>query len=187
MLALAKIEDAMVAAIQAGVGNRVKVVDTLGGVWTLGMFRRLLQSAPAIYVASVSGRPVDGFDYTVDMSFEVFYLVANHGSGQAARRSDLREIGLYEMMQLTLPRLHGLTVPDVGTLKNDSVRNMFAELSLELGGTIWGARFRMPMISLDSPTPVDLSLFKTFNAAWDLDQAQDGEPKAVDTLTLPQD
>lgn len=187
MLALAKVEDAMVAAIREGVGDRVKAIDTLGGVWTLGMFRRLLQSAPAVYVASVSGRPVDGFSYTVDMTFEVFYVVANRGRDQAARRGDFREIGLYELMQATLPRLHGLTIDDVGTLRNDAVRNLFAELSLELGGTIWGARFVLPRLSLDVVTPVDLGQFKTFSSKWDLDQSQDGEPTAEGKVTLPQE
>lgn len=178
------LEDSVLEKIKAVVGDHVRTFDTVGGTWSMDMLRRALHAAPGIFVAFIGGRPAGlNFNAVLDV-----YIVTSNGRGEEARRrGDQEVVGAYQLIALMMSALNTFSVDDVGTLKLTQVRNLFQEALFELGGTVYALSFE---VLTDPQQEVDDSLlddFLRYDANWNLDAAQDGEPLATDNVEIPQE
>lgn len=187
---IATVEDAIIAAAKTALGFPaapvVREVESLPGNWTIEMLQRALQFAPGVHVAFVGGQA--GTDDAYLNGRFVVYVVTKGVREKERRLGNPRVIGAYEIVSRLAPRLRGLRVTDVGTLKIVSVENPFTELMLDLGGTVYGITCEMP----NMPWPDDtayaagtLADFITYHAEHRFDPASP-TPDAEDEVALPQ-
>lgn len=144
---ISDVEDHLLAVAEAVFGNTVRTKESIPGGWTMDTLTRALQFAPGVYAAFhgfVSGASAD----CLDGRFTVY--VVNKGASEANRRKgNARVIGAYEMIELLLPRLSSMTVPEVGSLAVKGVDNLFRDAMFDLGGTVYGINLTLPNVSLD--------------------------------------
>ena len=179
---LAAIEDALLAEVDAALGNTIRRRDSLPGGWTLDTLRRALQFAPGAYVAFQGAKPGARQGYH-DGRFTV-YVVSKGASESGRRRGNARVIGAYDMLERLLPRLSVLTVPDIGSIRIAGIENLFRDAMFDLGGTVYGINLELPNMPFDYAADLaSLDDFVTFDARYDLDTTQDGELLAEDTVT----
>jgi len=183
MAIIQAVEEAMIAAAGGALGNTVREMESIPGGWTLDMLKRALQRSPSVYVAFLGAKRGvnDGYH---DGSFAM-YLVTKAPLEPGRRRGTPREIGAYDLIETLAPRLDGLTVADVGTLKLQRIDNLFRDAMFDLGGAVYGLMCELPNMPL--PYEADesaLADFITFHADYDINQ--DGEADAADTVTLDQ-
>ena len=179
---IAAIEDALLAEIGAALGSAVRKTGSLPGGWTLDALQRALQFAPGAYVAFQGAKPGAGQGHH-DGRFTV-YAVSKGASESDRRRGNARVIGAYDMLERLLPRLSVLTVPDIGSIRIAGVENLFRDAMFELGGTVYGINLELPNMPFEYVADLaSLDDFVTFDARYDLDTTQDGEPLAEDTVT----
>jgi phage gp37-like protein len=144
---ISAIEDQILAEAKAALGNTVRQVKTLPGGWTLATLKRALQFAPGVYVA-FNGMAPGSTDGYFDGRFSV-YTVSKGASEKDRRRGNPRVIGAYDMVEILLPVLSVLTVPDIGSAKVSGVDNLFRDAMFELGGTVYGINLTMPNMGFD--------------------------------------
>ncbi len=179
---IATVEDALLAEIGAALGNTVRKTGSLPGGWTLDALQRALQFAPGAYVAFQGANPGSGAGY-LNGRFTV-YVVSKGASEADRRRGNARVMGAYDMLERLLPRLAVLRVPDIGSLKVAGVDNLFRDAMFELGGTVYGINLGLPNMPFDyQADTTSLDDFITFDAIYDIDTTQDGEPEANDYVT----
>lgn len=184
---IAAIEDDIIAVVKAAIGNKLRTVDSLPGDWDADMLRRLLLSAPAVYVAFLGGPKIKEADAVVGIDGRwSLFAITGHASGNAARRrGDGREIGAYEIIERLVPRLHNRTVPDVGTMTLRDVENLYSGTIDNRGVALYSAVFTLPVYFPEVLDETTLDIFATFHADWD-HAPPDGQTDASDTVILPQ-
>ena len=167
--------------------NCVSEIKTLPGPWSYDLLKQVLQKAPAVYVSFLGGQGnPDGFDASINARFDVYAVTKHFGNQQSARHGTNRTIGAYEIIETILPRLHGHTIDDVGTLQLRNVDNLFGEAMFELGGIIYAATFSLPNMTF--PLNSDLTILSPFEIYNATHQLADGlEPSAEDHVELPQE
>ena len=182
MGSIATVEDAILAEVDAALGNTIRSRDTLPGGWTMDTLQRALQFAPGVYVA-FQGLAQAQTPGHYDGRFSVYVVVK--GAVEAdRRRGNARVIGAYDILELLLPRLDGLTVSGIGTLRVRGVDNLFRDAMFDLGGTVYGINLALGNMPFEYQADMStLDDFVTFDAVYDLDPAQDGEPAAEDHVT----
>lgn len=182
---IATVEAAILAQVQAALGNTVKVRESLAGSWTMDLLKAAIQKAPGVYVAFLSGRGNPSADGYLDGSFVVYAVTG--GPLEAQRRQGTpRVIGAYEIVERLVPVLAGLKVANVGTLRVQDVNNLFKEATFELGGTVYGITVTLPNMPMTYQANLaSLAPFLLFHAEHSL-VAGDAEPAAIDEVQLPQ-
>lgn len=195
-------EDALLAALtQALEGTKVRT-DSLPGDWDDDMLKRMLSLAPCVLVAFGGGgaKNVGVAEPVIDGQWLV-YVVTSHPSGQAARRRGNRQaVGAYELLSRTVvPTLHGLTVPNIGTLVLNRLENLFTGTVERQGLAVYACAFSLPMPFDLGGEASSLADFLTFVAQYDI-PAHDSEaehqkwldgnfssskPDASDSVSLP--
>ncbi len=179
---ISTIEDALLAAVETALGSTVRKKESLPGGWTSDMLTRALQASPGVYAAFQGGRRGAGDGYQSGR-FTV-YVVAKGAREAERRRGNSRVIGVYEMLELLLPPLDGLAIPDIGTMEVTGIDNLFRDAMFDLGGTVYGIGLTLPNMPFDYLTDTtSLDDFITFDATYDIDTTQDGEPVAEDQVT----
>jgi phage gp37-like protein len=206
-MGIKNVEDQLIAKCTAAltVGGQLKVrtVDSLPGDWDADTMKRLLRLAPAVLIAFSGGpvREVGANDaVTIDAQWSVIAVTA-HASGEAARRrGDSQQIGAYEILESMIPKLHGETIPDEGSLSLVSIENLYSGEIDKQGLAVYAMRFALPMtlpFALDEST---IDPFETFDAKYDIppfageleyaswlaDDFSASNPEARDTVSLPQ-
>lgn len=188
---ISTIEDSIIQSVndvlmQPG-NEKLKVVESLPGAWSYDLLKRVLQKAPAVYVAFLGGkRSIDASDIILDGRFDV-YVITKQADEVTRRRGNARVIGAYDIIETIIPAINGRTIQDVGSLNLTGINNLFGEAMLDLGGTVYAATFSLP--NMVFPYELDLLTldnFITFHADHDLDTSQADEPVASDDVTLPQ-
>ncbi len=184
-MAIAAIEDAILAKVNATLPNLLRATDTLPGPWSLDLLRRLLQKAPGVYASFLGGKQSDEATIVMlDAKFDV-YLVSKEADETTRRRGNPRVIGCYDMIERLSPVLHGMEIGGIGSLDLVDVKNLFAGSMLDLGGTVYALTLRLPRLVLEAPLdPVGLGDFITFRAESDIDG--DGIADFVNEFSLPQ-
>ncbi len=179
---ISTIEDALLTVVGSTLGTTVRRKESLPGGWTHDMLSRALQYSPGVYACFQGGRRGVGDGYQTGR-FTV-YAVAKGAREAERRRGNARVIGAYEMLEFLLPVLDGLQVPDIGTMEVTGIDNLFRDAMFDLGGTVYGISLAMGNMPLDYLTDTAaLDDFVTFDATYDIDTTQDGEPVAEDQLT----
>ncbi len=185
MAAIAAVESAILAQVNATLGAAVKITESLGGSWTLDALKKAIQNAPGVYVAFLGARGVPGRDGYVDGNFMV-YAVTRGPVEPLRRQGTPRVIGAYDIVERLVPVLAGLQVAGTGTLDATSVDNLFKEATWELGGTVYGIALTLPNMPLTYQADLaGLAPFLLFHAEHSLVAGVD-EPAAIDDVQLPQ-
>ena len=186
---LGTVEDAIIQAVKNALQGKIRLVDSLPGAWSIDTLKRILQTAPSVYVHFAGGQQGGDDDEVYLQARFVVYFVSNQASGsKARRRGSAQQIGAYEMMQTAVPSLHGMTVNQVGSLALGQVGVEINEATFDLGATVYSATLNVN--KLHWPIPVDSSAladFETYHQDYDLDPDSDDEPVHDDTVSLPQD
>lgn len=173
------VEDAIIAAANAALGATVRKIETVPGGWTMDSLTRALQFSPGVYVACHGFAPGSADD-CLDGRFTV-YVVNKGASEEDRRRGNARVIGAYEMIELLLPRLSSMTVPEIGSLAVKGVDNLFRDAMFDLGGTVYGINLTLPNVSLDyQADESQLADFVLFHAeAYDEDGIAAGDDPLI--------
>ena len=167
MSIIAQAEDTVIAQLQSVLANRVRSVESLSGPWTMAALKRALQFAPCVRIAFLGGKVSDMDAEAIHARFGV-YCIAGQVTDTQRRRGTAREIGIYEMIELIAPALHGFSIQDIGTLSLDNVAPLFTEQTLQLGGAVYAAMFTLPNLVLPvSIDPATLNDFLLFHDAAD--------------------
>lgn len=178
---IAQIEDALLALVADVLGNTLKETGTLPGGWTHDTLQRALQFAPGVYVGFIGMVP--GVNDRLHGRFTL-YAVTKGPKDQHRRRGTPREIGAYEIIERLLSRLTDFTVEGAGRAEVRSVDNLFRDAMFDLGGTVYGIQLQFQNLCYaDKVDPTTLDDFITFDARYDVDTDQDGEPDAHDYVT----
>lgn len=203
MTVIAATEDAMVAAIAALLGNRVRTVDTVPASFSTEELADRLRLAPAVYVGFIGGASRDENAAVIDADFVVYALTQNASGERARRRGDATAIGAYEIIEAVAPALHGMAItagaPPVaidgtGTLSFTGINNLWAEQLDAEGVSLYSANFRV-VLTFTAAAPGDLGDFETFSAQWDIAPqshyrgdlpAPGADVDATQIVTLPQ-
>lgn len=199
-MSIAATEADILATVKAGLGTAVRQVMAVPGDWDEDLLKQMLVNAPFVMVAFSGGAaPAPGsIVATITGQWEV-YVGTAHASGQAARRlGDALQMGAYQLLERVVARLHGHTVPNVGTLALLRVANFFTGTVDKQGLAVYGATFQLPM-QFDPADAPDLANFATFAAQYDLPphdttaahtawlagDTSTSAPDARDTVVLP--
>lgn len=183
-------EDALLAEAKAALSDAngkvlVRVELLPGDIREPDTLRQIAGAAPAVYLAPLGG-PVAGNPDNMQVPFVWSWLfVTNHAAGQQQQlRGDARALGAYQLMQLVLPKINGMTIPGVGTVAVRRIENLFSARTKAKGISMWAApcSVKVPM-----PINFDLSALDAFLEATADHQIADGnEPAAVDNVQLEQ-
>jgi len=179
-MAIAAVEDAIIAACIAALNGKARDAESLPGGWTLDMLQRSLQIAPCVYVAYQGSTP--GQDFYKHKGRFTVYTVSKGSTEPQRRRGNSRVMGAYDMLERLLPALSILAVPDIGQLKVTGVENLFRDAMFELGGTVYGIQCELPNMPFDPPDISSLQDFVTWHAEHQVGGAD--TPNPVDEFTV---
>ena len=199
---IAAVEDVLIAECKAALGRKVRGVESLPGDWDDEMLNRLVRAVPGVFVV-FGGGPRRGAPGEIEASINARFTVitaTGHASGEAARRrGDAMQVGAYELLNVLVPRLHGLTVPGAGTLSLEDVGNLYSGVIDTKGLAVYTATFSMPLCfdlvadeSLLAPYETFAALYDVppltpaAHADWLAGNLSASRPDAADTVALPQ-
>jgi len=195
------VEDSVLAQLRTLLGNKVRQVDSLPGDWDDEMLRRFLKLVPGVLLAFAGGTQSTsaGAAEARLQSRWIVYVLTGHPTEAARRRGDAQQLGAYQLVQLLLPWLHGLQVPDVGSMHLVDVQNLFTGTVERQGLTVYAITLGLEMAFELVPADELLAPFETFVAqydlpphtpalhpAWLIDDNTGGGPDARDDVQLPQ-
>lgn len=144
---IADVETAILATATTALGNTVRKIESIPGGWTMAALTRALQFSPGVYVAFLGFAKSKSED-CLDGRFAC-YMVTKGASEQDRRHGNQRVIGAYDMIEIMLPRLASMRLPDGGSLTVGGVDNLFRDVMFDLGGTVYGINLTLPAVSLD--------------------------------------
>ncbi|EMQ6642054.1 DUF1834 family protein [Pseudomonas aeruginosa] len=179
---LVEVEDAMIKRCQSLLGRHVKKVEDLPAGWDATTLKAARREVPGVYVAWSGGAAAPGTRAAINSRYAV-YVVTGHASGERARRrGNGRDMGAYEILERIVPGLHGMTVPDVGSLQLERVDNLYSDQADREGVVVYGAVFALNKMQFPAAKDAsDLADFATFHANH---QVPDG-PDTETHQTLP--
>jgi phage gp37-like protein len=190
---IAEIEDAILALVDAKLPSKLRQTGSIPGGWTLKTLQNALQFAPGVYVAFLGGAQRPENETILDAQFYVYVVTGEPLEVDRRRGGALRSIGAYGIIELLAPALHGLSIPDAGTLSLGRVQNLYGDKLLDLGGTVYALPCSIPL-----PLPgLDIAALPDFlrcYADWDMSSPRndpqtptqpDGQIDAQDQIILP--
>ena len=182
---ISTVEAALIVRIRELLGAKVRKVDSLPGDLDEEILKKMLISAPGVYVSFGGGSVGSKHAYPPQISSRwTVFVVTGHASGQAARRTgDQVQMGAYALTSILAGALDSWVVEDVGGLELADVRNLFTGALDAKGCALYGLSFTLPM---EFPPEVDVASlddFVTFNAEYDLAPVE-GNNAATDRVTL---
>jgi phage gp37-like protein len=188
-MTLTGIENWAIAYVKALFGTALNQVGSLPVTLDAQSFERILSGAPGVFIVFAGGKPSPAGTTNANMMGRwVFAAVTDHKGKEVTRRQgDLNQIGAYDIIGRLITKLHGVTVPGVGTWVFSGVSNLFAD-ALDLKGcTVYGVDMDLPMEFDPNDLGGDSSLdnFLHFKDSW-LPTLGDGhEPATNDDVELP--
>jgi phage gp37-like protein len=142
MAVIATIEDTIVAALTTAFAGKVKV-ETVPAEITAEEWGQRLRAGTAIYVAFLTAN-VDQAPGTGRLvgDFVVYVVSQSTGKEIVRRRGDSVRQGAYLMVEIAVPAVHELRVPEIGTLLLVGITNLFSEQFDKLGLAVYAIQFR---------------------------------------------
>lgn len=179
---LAEIEDAMIERCKRVLGKHVKAVEDLPNGWTEQSLEAAFRNVPGVYVAWSGGQGGQSKSALLNGRYAV-YFVTGHASGERARRrGEKGAVGAYELIELVVPALHGLSIDDVGTLRLERVDNLNSDFFDKKGVAVYGAVYALDKMPFKAP--LDGSALADFAIFHANHQVPDG-PDTETHQTLP--
>lgn len=189
-----EIENAIIARVQLATTvddqSVIRACESLPTNLTEQELTKRLRNAPAVYVSFLGGQAIRENEASIEGEFVVYFLTRNAGGEKQRRTGDATAIGAYDLMQLCIPALQGLPVPDVGSLSLKSVANLFAETLDAQGMSLYSAAFAIPMAFETPELGGNIAPFERFHADWVLAPGQhyDGDlPAPADAVAAQDD
>lgn len=146
---IAGVEDGILAVVNATLPGVLKATGPLPGAWSLELLKLLLQKAPGVYVSFGGGDLVMANNCLLNARFDV-YVVALGANALTRLRGAGNIIGAYTIIEALVRALNGHTVAGAGSLRGKSVTNLFSNVLLENGGSVYGLQFELPRLPLDA-------------------------------------
>lgn len=194
MSKIAAAEDAIIERIKHVLKDRVRTVEYAPPDWDVEYIKRIIRRLPGVFVIFAGGPRRPWHVPQLDARWTIVAVTAHVQEAKTRARGDAREIGCYDMLEIILPALHGMTVfragemnPEdaIGTLEFSAWDNDMA-LQLETQALMTQSlSFTMPMAFEPQVDDSALVPFLRFHADYDVDQL-DGAPGTEDLVSLPQ-
>lgn len=200
-MSILAVEDNVLAQLRALLTNKVRQVDSLPGDWDDEMLKRFLKMVPGVLLAFAGGTQSTsaGAAEARLQTRWIVYVLTGHPTEEARRRGNQQQLGAYQLLQLLLPWLHGMKVPDVGSFSLVDVQNLFTGSVERQGLTVYAITLGLEMAFDLVPPDAALAPFETFVAQYDVqpktpaqhqawlnDDNSGGGPDARDEVQLPQ-
>lgn len=176
------VENSLITLINQTLPNVLRKVGSVPGQLTEQVFKTMLATAPAVYVAFLGGRNDDSYKWLA--TFAV-YVVTGQGAQDQRRSGDARVIGAYDILNRLIPAINGHTVADVGTLEFQRVQNLFSLTLDKQGLTVYPITFEIYMPMTYEADTDAMDAFITYHAEHSIAPGPD-EPAAIDNVTLEQ-
>lgn len=176
------LEDAIICRLREAFDGRLREVDHKPAKFDADELLRILNQAPAIYVAFLGWQRSERLPGTVKATFGAYLVAANASGERARRRGDEATIGAYEMAVVTAGTLDRW-VPEgaAGQIEVQSCENLYATAFEKAGRTVYGLVCDVPVQiqdawgvpQIDAPGGADappsiLDDFITFHADQDI-------------------
>lgn len=164
------LEDAIICRLREAFDGRVKEVDHKPAKFDADELLRILNQAPAIYVAFLGWQRVERPPGSVRATFGAYIVAANASGEVARRRGDQVTIGAYEMAILTAATLERwLPEGAAGPMEVQSCENLYATAFEKAGRTVYGLVCDVPVqIQDDWSQALTLDDFITFHGDVDI-------------------
>lgn len=146
-------EVAIKNAIKSALGNTVKAVETHPGNWGKETIKQMLVSAPCVYVGFTMGSLQKGTWFNATWHV---YLVARALQGH-------KEVGIYDMAEQLLVKLHGLDLDQPDALLFKQMKNLFSFAEAHRGVCCYEMTFELLMNWPDHVDQSALDAFETFH------------------------
>lgn len=190
---VAATEDTIINRIKRVLADRVRTVEYAPPDWDAEYIKRILPRLPGVFVIFGGGPPANSNGLPrLDSRWTIVAATKHVQDAKLRARGDVREIGCYEMLEIILPALHGMTVfnssemnPDsaIGTLEFTGWENDMA-LQLEAQALMTQSlSFTMPMSFDAAVDDSQVVPFVRFHAEYDVGQ-RDGAPRSEDMVVL---
>jgi phage gp37-like protein len=176
------LEDAIICRLREAFDGRLREVDHKPAKFDADELLRILNQAPAIYVAFLGWQRSPRLPGSVNATFGAYLVAANASGERARRRGDEATIGAYEMAVVTAGSLDRW-VPEgaAGPIEVQSCENLYATAFEKAGRTVYGLVCDVPVQIQDAwgvpqndagdatgAPPVTLDDFITFHADQDI-------------------
>jgi phage gp37-like protein len=199
-MSIKSVEAFLIAQITGWVRPHIRAAKTLPGDWDDDMLKRFASELPGVWLAWAGGTPTpdgSGVELTLSSGF-VVYVSTGHATEEMRRVGHATQIGAYDLVQMLVPKLHGLVVPDEGSYKVAAVENLFTGSVERQALTLYAITLTGPLTFKLVPEASELGDFKSLDARFDIpphtpDQhpgwlanPEQGNPDARDVVSLPQ-
>ena len=176
------LEDAIICRLRAAFDGRLREVDHKPAKFDADELLRILNQAPAIYVAFLGWQRSPRLPGSVNATFGAYLVAANSSGERARRRGDEATIGAYEMAVVTAGSLdRWVPAGAAGPIEVQSCENLYATAFEKAGRTVYGLVCDVPVQIQDAwgvpqhdagdatgAPPVTLDNFITFHADQDI-------------------
>lgn len=184
------VEDFIMGKARELLGPTIGTTEALPSALNLAVLKKLISSnkTPGIYPVFLGGKQSTGS--RINARFDVYVIVRNVGGHISRRRGDSTERGAYLLLSALLRKLHGKTVPGIGTLEQKGIKNLFSmAIEENFNAALYALSVEcpnMPVIDDDDIDNTELNDFLRFHSEHSLVDGEE-EPAAIDELTLPQE
>lgn len=164
---LTAVERHVVATLSTAAGGVVRQVGAISAQLDEATIKRVLTQAPGLYV-SFLGAVRQGSARLLAAKIGVYAISKNAAGKEAQRQGNASAIGAYDLVELVCAALDRHIVPQVGELRLDEISNLFSEAFAQLGCTVYGITFELPLALPAEVDTSDLADFETFHGNWDI-------------------
>ena len=176
------LEDAIICRLRDAFDGRLREVDHKPAKFDADELLRILNQAPAIYVAFLGWQRSPRLPGSVSATFGAYLVAANASGERARRRGDEATIGAYEMAVVTAGSLdRWVPAGAAGPIEVQSCENLYATAFEKAGRTVYGLVCDVPVQIQDAwgvpqndagdatgAPPVTLDDFITFHGDQDI-------------------
>lgn len=186
---ISSVEDAILGVVNTTLPGVLRDTGSLPGAWSVELLKLLLQKAPGVFVAFNGGDMENSASaFLVNARFDV-YVVTKEPTELTRRRGSGGVIGAYDIIEALMPALNGYLIPGTGSLRAKSITNLFANILIELGGTVYAMQFTLPRLPLVTGADLTtllagLAKFEILNI--DSSLTAPGADDFTTTINLPQ-
>lgn len=173
---LQKVEADIKAAIKEALGDKVREIGSHPGHWGASTVKHMVANAPSVYVGFSAGTHQDRGTDLLNGKWHV-YLVGRALNGK-------RDLGIYQLLQQLLPKLHGLDLDQADALQFKQVKNLFSFAEGQRGVCCYEMIFDLSMNWPDLLDASSLDDWLSYHAEH-YDTEDNNHLMAADTVTIP--
>ncbi|WP_271311882.1 DUF1834 family protein [Yersinia intermedia] len=142
-----EISDALLAGIRQLFGKTLRKVDTHPGQWSDSAVKTIINTAPAVYVAWLGGRP-GTIRQTMVSTWGIFI------SAQVLNGRTQDSPGIYQIVERLTAWLHGRRLDPAGRFVLTQAGNLWSDIQSAGGVAVYGLYFEAPQ---QLPDAIDLN------------------------------